>query len=91
MAAAPAPSPLAGDPTEHALERLRRCAAAMTPEELPPELTAILRALEGMQTAESWLDRAAEQLGPPPHDVGGRDWEARMDASQASVELMLVS
>ncbi len=88
MAAAAA---AAGDPTEHALERLRRCASALPSQEQPPELVAILTALEGMQKAEEWLGKAAEHLGPPPADVVGPAFEARQEASQASTELMLVS
>lgn len=80
----------AGDPTEHGLERLRRCAAALPPEERPPELAALLSSLEGLQKAEDWLGRAAEALGPPPAVVAGPAFEARQDASQASTELMMV-
>ena len=57
MEALPGPE---GDPSEIALERLRRASAAAVPEERQPEMDALLSSMEGMRVS------GAQQAYPLP-------------------------
>lgn len=85
MEALPGPE---GDPSEIALERLRRASAAAVPEERQPEMDALLSSMEGMRAAEEQLMDAAKQLGPLPQpDDPEAQPEAWMDRADASADL----